>query len=99
MRARKNEATLRLLKFVASNDKEEAQEIAKRLDASIPSTSAILLRLTRWQQLSRVKLQNGTVVMDAEEDIERPRYAYVYSITERGLGRLKILEKRMSKKR
>lgn len=99
MRARKNEATLRLLRFIASHDKKEAQEIASRLGASIPSTSAILLRLTRWKQLSRSKVQNGEVVMDVEENIKRPRYAFVYSITDRGLGRLKILEKREKQSR
>lgn len=98
MRVRKNEATLRLLKFVAANDRKEAQEIASRLNASVPSTSAILLRLTRWDQLSRVKVENGIIVIDAEENAKRRRMAFVYTITDRGLGRLKILEKRSRRK-
>jgi DNA-binding MarR family transcriptional regulator len=101
MRARKNEATLRILKFVAANKGAEAHEIAERLRATTPSTSAILLRLvsSSYKQLSREKVHAGWIVIDKEENAKRRRMVYVYSITDRGLGRLKILEKRESKSR
>lgn len=97
MRARKNESTAAILEALAAGE-ASAKKIAATLNTNIPKVSMILLNLTRHGYVSRRSVQEGVIVVDQEEKIERPRYVFLYSITERGVARLDRIQNPPSKK-
>jgi predicted ArsR family transcriptional regulator len=65
-----------------------AQEVAKQIRCRVGTVRTTLTRLHRYGQVSRKKIQRGTVVVDKDEGIERPRFMNLYAITEKGHKRL-----------
>ena len=91
MRARKNEATMAILAALTKGP-QTAEAIATFLNTKVPKVSMILLKLVRFGHATREKIEDGIVVMDAQEKIVRPRYVHVYSITDKGDVRLDYLK-------
>jgi predicted ArsR family transcriptional regulator len=90
MRARKNESTAAILQELTRGD-GTCQAIAGRLGTKGPKVSMILLHLVRMGQASRKTVHEGEIVVDQDEGISRPRYVYVYSITQKGASRLETI--------
>lgn len=91
MRARKNETTAKVLRALADRQ-GTAQDLAARLGANVPRISMTLLKLIRSGHATRTSVINGKITVDKDEGIERPRYFFFYSITEKGLSRLKTIK-------
>lgn len=87
MRARWNETTAGVLGAL-SEGKKTSEGVAKALRTKLSKTRTTLRRLWEQGNVEREKVQQGTVVVDEEEGIERPRHVYLYSITKKGEGRL-----------
>jgi predicted transcriptional regulator len=87
MRARYGEKTAKILLALTRRDMTAAQ-LAKAVHGRQTSTMTILLRLYQYGQVDRQKTEDGVVVVDRDEGVERPRYVYVYSITDKGHQRL-----------
>lgn len=49
--------------------------------------------------IQRERTQEGSIVIDKDEGISRPRYVYLYKITPKGLVRLKYINSSRSKPR
>lgn len=94
MRNRKNETTAVVLeKLAALGGEGTIQAIAERARRNVPVVSMTLLKLLRGGHVARRRAREGTIVVDREENISRPRYVYVYSITSKGVGRLEVIQK------
>lgn len=91
MRARKNEATLAILIALGTGE-HSAQTIAAALNTQIPKVSMILLKLVGYGQVTRRKVQDGEITVDADEGVTRPRYIYLYTITGPGHQRIEYLK-------
>lgn len=97
MRARWNETTERVLSSLEGG-KSTAEGVSEGLKAGLSTVRTLLLRLTKQGNAEREKTQEGSVVIDREEGIERPRYVYLYSITEKGRGRLAYIRKSLKQR-
>lgn len=91
MRARKNETTARVLNALLER-RGTAQDLAARLRANVPRISMTLLKLVRSGHATRTVVTHGKIVVDKDEGIERPRRFFLYSITEKGAARLKVIQ-------
>jgi len=92
MRARWNETTGALLTALLKG-KAAVEDLSKALKAAPTTVGTVLLRLYRAKNVDREKIEDGVVVIDAEEEVTRPRHVYVYSITEKGKARLAWIRK------
>jgi predicted transcriptional regulator len=87
MRARWNEVTGKILALL-KREEMDADTVSKHLQSNGTKASVILLKLYRQGSVNRKSVKDGEIVLDKDEDITRPRYVYVYSITDQGLERL-----------
>ena len=87
MRARWNETTALVLGALEGG-KKTSEGIAKALKTNVSKVRTILRRLWEQKNIEREKVEQGVVVVDEEEGVERPRYVYLYSITGKGEARL-----------
>jgi len=99
MRARWNETSERILSFVAKKNGVKVEDIAQHLGANPSNISTILLRMFRQGCVLRDRVQDGTIMIDRDEGVTHPRYVYVYSVTDRGMERLKYISVGMEKRR
>ena len=72
----------------------DASDIAKAVKCRVSTARTTLLNLKNQDNVERKKIEQGTVVIDRDEDITRPRYVFVYSITEKGYKRLERITER-----
>lgn len=88
-RARWNETTRQILEEVKLG-KGSAEDVAVALETDVRKVSTILLKLSRQGCVERVKVQRGVVLLGVEDGkkITRPRWFYVYSITDKGKIRI-----------
>ncbi len=86
-RARYAQRTEKILLALARKD-QSADQLADGMRCGIGTVRATLLRLVQYGQVSREKVEDGVVVVNVQEGIERPRWIYVYTITDRGHARL-----------
>lgn len=90
MRNRFRESTAAILEALTRGS-ATCQEIAQACTLGITNTGSILLRLYRMGHVLRERTQEGDVVIDKDENISRPRYVYLYSLTPKGGVRLKFI--------
>ncbi len=87
MRARFGEATHRVLGCLSGGE-GSCLAVASTLQAKPTSIGTILLRLTKNRYLERRRVQEGLIVIDKDENVTRPRYVYLYVLTDKGRRRL-----------
>jgi predicted transcriptional regulator len=97
MRARWNETTAKILGALNEGEKT-AEGIAHALKTDVSKVRSILRRLWEQKNVEREKRQQGTVVVDKDEGIERPRYVYLYSISEKGQARLAYIAESLKRR-
>jgi len=98
MRLGKGRRAAEILHILSRKD-ATGEAIAKPLKAGNTNIASLLLRLFRSGHVDRKKIQQGTVVLDEEAGLERPRHVYLYSITPKGEERLSWLTKSARKSR
>lgn len=91
MRNRYRESTAAILGSL-SHGPANCESCAQACGLHVNNTATLLLRLSRMGHVSRERTQQGTVVIDQEEGISRPRWVYVYTLTPKGLARYKYLK-------
>jgi predicted transcriptional regulator len=91
--AEKNETTLRVLELLARKSMT-TDELAKALECSRSNVTTILLKLRKFNRVSRelVDLENPVTIQYTNPPVERPRVAYSYAITSLGRERMKFLK-------
>ena len=62
--------------------------VANSLKAKPTTIGTILLRLYKHKYLDRRKVKEGTIVIDEDDGVTRPRYVYLYALTDKGRRRL-----------
>jgi predicted transcriptional regulator len=98
MRNRFRESTAAILAALVRGS-ATCQDIAQACSLGITNTGSLLLRLYRMGHVTRERTREGDVVIDKEENISRPRYVYLYSLTPKGEVRLKFINSSRSKPR
>ena len=93
MRARYSERTAKILLALARRSMT-AEELSKAIRCRVGTVRSTLTRLVQYRQVSRERIQDGTVIVDKDEKIERPRHLYRYTITGKGHDRLERLTDR-----
>lgn len=92
MRLQKGERTAEILRVLSRKD-ATAEAVAKTLKAGGSNIASLLLRLIHSGHVKRATIQHGTVVIDEDEGITRPKHVFLYSITPKGEERLEWLTK------
>lgn len=94
MRGRKNAVVRPILEVLSKESGLEAYEIAEKGDLEYITTMVTLSRLASQGSIERKKVERGKITVDKEEKIVRPRYVYVYTISQKGIDRLEYIQKR-----
>ena len=87
MRAKFGEATHRVLACLSGGE-GSCLAIARALKSKPTTVGTMLLRLYKNKYIERRKVQEGTIVIDRDEGVTRPRYVYLHALTDKGRRRL-----------
>ncbi len=87
MRARFGEATHRVLGCLSGGE-GSCLAVAHSLKSKPTTIGTILLRLYKHKYLERHKVKEGIIVIDEDDGVTRPRYVYLYVLTDKGRRRL-----------
>jgi Mn-dependent DtxR family transcriptional regulator len=95
VRKKHSERSLQILKALDIND-GSALDVSKRLRVAKNLVNNLLLRLRAGGYVRRDRVQQGVVIIDKDEHLERKKMVYVYSITKSGVARKKRLEEELA---
>ena len=98
MRAKFGEATHRALACLSGGE-GSCLAIAKAIKSKTTTVGTMLLRLHKNKYIERRKIQEGTIVIDKDEGVTRPRYIFLYSLTDKGRRRIERFEAKASRRK
>ena len=98
MRAKFGEATHRVLGCLSGGE-GSCHAVARSLESKPTTIGTILLRLYKYKYLERRKVKEGTIIIDEDDGVTRPRYVYLYALTDKGRRRLERFPAKGSRRR
>lgn len=98
MRAKFGEATHRLLACLSGGE-GSCLAVSRSLHSKPTTIGTMLLRLTKHKYLERRRVKEGVIVIDKDEGVTRPRYVYLYALTDKGHRRLERFSSKGSRRK